>query len=179
MSAGLRVLLVEDDAALRTALTRVLTEWSAEVIPAACVAEGLAALEDGPDLVILDVRLPDGSGVQIAEAMAQMNPMPVSIAISGAASADEAFRLRDLGVAGYLPKPLSLDDFTVTIDAVLHAPVELAPELKQLVGRDSFRNVQTQVRRTMVEQALGLSHGNVTPCGRFVESLASSGPTDD
>lgn len=162
MERKLRVLVIEDNDILRRAFARALREWSADVIEAHSVSSGKEALKDHPDLVILDIGLPDGSGVSLAEEMSHMVPVPMSIAVSGQATASEAFRLKELGVLGYLPKPLSLKDLMETLDGILHTEPDLEPQLRSYVGKKSFRDVQRAVRRSMVEQALGMANGNLT-----------------
>lgn len=162
MERKLRVLVVEDDEVLRRAFSRALLGWSTEVIEAATLAEGKQALTSHPDLVILDIGLPDGSGVLLAEQLATMSPQPMCIAISGQASASEAFKLKELGVLGYIAKPLSLEDLTSALDKILQTPADLEPQLKAHVGKESFRDVQRAVRRSMVKQALGMANGNLT-----------------
>src|SRR5262245_17751334 len=102
-----RVLIVEDDVHLRRALKATVSGWQAEVDEAETVAEGLKKLtSQRPDLVILDVRLPDGSGVAIARASLQQTPRPCILAMSGEASRNEAFDLGAVGVTAFLEKPL-------------------------------------------------------------------------
>ena len=63
-----RLLLVEDDASLREILARFLEECGVEVICAGSLAEGRAELEEGHfDAYVLDVGLPDGSGLALLE----------------------------------------------------------------------------------------------------------------
>jgi len=162
MDKKLRVLVVEDDPVLRRAFSRALRDWSADVTEASDLSAGREALKAHPDLIILDIGLPDGSGVTLAEEISCMAPLPMCIAVSGEATAGEAFKLKELGVLGFIPKPLSLEDFTATLDRILQTPVDLEPHLKAHVGKESFRDVQRAVRRSMVEQALGLSRGNLT-----------------
>ncbi len=162
------ILLIEDDDILRSALARQLNDWTAEVTQAATVAMGLELLKNKPNLVVMDVVLPDGSGVDIAEAMASMQPSPMVIAISGQASAKEAFRLKELGVLGYLPKPLSLTDFTQTISSIIDSPPLFEPYLKAQVGKISFQKVQQAVRKTMLEQAFYVAKGNKTHTAKLL-----------
>lgn len=158
----LKVLVVEDDDVLRRALARMLVSWKAEVDEATTRAEALYKLSGKPNILILDVSLPDGSGVDVAEAANQIDPTPLCIAISGTASAEEAFKLRDLGVVSYLSKPVTAEEFAQKFDSTLNQTPELASQLKALVGRESFKEVQHLVRTTMVKQALALSRGNLT-----------------
>jgi DNA-binding NtrC family response regulator len=90
------------------------------------------------------------------------------IAISGQASANEAFRLGALGVRAYLSKPLSFTELIATIECVLDQAPDLSQLLVASVGRQRFRDVQEQVRRTMAEQALALARGNRTEAARLL-----------
>jgi len=99
----------------------------------------------------------------------QLVPIPQIIAVSGTATATEAFRLKSLGVRGYLQKPFALEELTATIDAILQAPPELATHLNPFLGRTSFRRVQMAVRKTLLEQAMTLSQGNRTHAARLLD----------
>src|SRR4051812_19744538 len=89
--AGVRVLLVEDDVHHRPVLERLLRESGAEVRSVGRVREALAALVHLPDIIILDVHLPDGTGLEVAEAASQLRAAPGIIAVSGEASPQETF----------------------------------------------------------------------------------------
>ena len=163
-----RVLLVEDDVALRSAVARALRATGKEIEEAKTCAEALAALERGFDLVLLDVRLPDGSGVRVAEKAAAMTPAPLIVVSSGEASAQEAFTLAQLGVVQFVSKPFSLDELIAAIDLVQTARVELAPIVRAYVGKADLRMVQDDVRRAMVRQALALSNGNRSAAAKLL-----------
>jgi two-component system response regulator RegA len=164
----MRALVVEDDLELARAIVRSLEEWGAITTSAATLAHALPMLESRPELVILDISLPDGSGLRVAERACQMRPAPLVIVFSGSATAEEAFRLGQLGVRGYLRKPISLADFTATVVALLSAAPDLAPFLVATVGRQPFQDVLESVRRTMAEQALALAGGNRTGAARLL-----------
>lgn len=102
-----RVLIVDDDAPLRRALSRFFRNASLEVSEAKSVAEALPLLEREPDLVVTDVRLPDGGGRRVVEVANERRPAPIIIAMSGLASAREAFALAQSGARVYLTKPFA------------------------------------------------------------------------
>ena len=168
MTPHMRALVVEDDEVLARAITRALEEWGNEVVCCSTLAGALVAARSATDLAIIDVALPDGSGVTLAQELSRQRPAPLVIAMSGRASANEAFQLGALGVRGYLPKPLSFSDLVATIDSVLDAAPDLSPLLVASVGRRGFREVQEQVRRTMAEQALAVARGNRTEAARLL-----------
>jgi two-component system nitrogen regulation response regulator GlnG len=78
-----RVLLVDDDEALRSAVARALRTNGRAIEAVGTVGAALEALARGFDLVLLDVRLPDGSGVRVAEAASAMQPSPLIVVVSG------------------------------------------------------------------------------------------------
>ncbi len=164
----MRALLVEDDDVLGRAIQRTLEEWGNSVTWCKTLADALRAASSAPDLVVMDVGLPDGSGVTLAEALSTQRPAPLVVAMSGRASASEAFRLGALGVRGYLPKPVSFAELVATIDSLLERAPDLSPLLVASVGKRRFQDVQEQVRRTMTEQALALANGNRTEAARLL-----------
>lgn len=107
LSVFSRVLIVDDDAPLRRVLTRFFRRHTVSVWEAKSVAEALPLLDGEPDLVITDVRLPDGSGRKVVEVASQQRPSPVIVAMSGLASAREAFALAQSGARIYLTKPFA------------------------------------------------------------------------
>jgi len=112
-----RVLLIEDDRPLTNALTKHLRARGHEVRAAFCEEDALAVLQSGfrPDVVLLDVNLPDGSGWDLLrhKALAPVGNPPVfimtAIAVSGA-------RLREFGCAGYLPKPFAMSTLVEIVE---------------------------------------------------------------
>jgi DNA-binding NtrC family response regulator len=159
-----RVLIVEDDAMLRSALRRTLRSRGAHRIEeAATLAAGQLLLPAGFDLVVLDVRLPDGSGVALAEAAAALQPAPLIIVLSGEASPAEAFRLAQLGVLKFVAKPISLDNLVEAVAFVQDARQRIEVIAKACVGSTDMREVQYGVRQAMVRQALAMSKGTKLP----------------
>lgn len=154
-------LVVEDHSALRRTLERALQPFAARVLVAATVTDGLRLLADErPQLVVTDVRLPDGNGIEVARAASLMKPLPVVVAMSGEATPDEAFRLAQYGVRGYLTKPLQLADFSATVKNALSEPPELSTALRASVGKVDLLEFEDSVRKTLLDEALAQSGGN-------------------
>ena len=121
-----RALIVEDDDRLRRSIARLASDWSKETLQAATAAEGRRMLEQEPDLVVIDVRLPDESGLTVAQAARQRQPRPAMIAVSGMASASEAFGMARHGVHVFLSKPFSADEFREKVRFLLNSMRPLA-----------------------------------------------------
>jgi DNA-binding NtrC family response regulator len=162
------VLLVEDDDGLRRTLGRILEARGDRVTEAKTQAEALAALGHRFELLILDVRLPDGNALEIVRAASRHKPLPVMLAMSGEASAEEAFQLAQMGVRCYIPKPLSLSDFRQVLDSAGRQLAPLDVHVAAAVGKTPIGEVQASVRRAMVEQALAMTAWNVTGAARLL-----------
>jgi two-component system response regulator RegA len=166
-----RVLLVEDEDGMRLALRRLLEGRAEHIEEARTVAEALEALSaprfERFDLVVLDVRLGDESGVDVAAAIVDRVPAPAVVAVSGDASPQEAFDLGRLGVRAYIPKgelPSRLDELVALVREA--PPVEGIA--KAQVGARSVRDVQDVVRDVMLDQALAESGGNQSEAARLL-----------
>lgn len=115
-----QILLVEDDDALRGLLQRHLAERGWKVAEARTVGEALAALEARrPDLLVLDLHLPDGSGWEVAACLRSAPGPRVPIVVCSAYSHPIRHSCR---IEGYLAKPFTLADLDEAIDKAMTAP---------------------------------------------------------
>ena len=116
-SASARVLLIEDDRPLTNVLAKHLRARGHEVRTAFCGEDALAVLKLGfrPDVVLLDVNLPDGSGWDLLrhKALAPAGNPPVFIMTAISVS---PARLREFGCAGYLPKPFAISTLVEIVE---------------------------------------------------------------
>jgi DNA-binding NtrC family response regulator len=156
-----RALVVEDDAVLATAIRDALLTWgTAEVRVADRVATALASLDVPFDLLLIDVRLPDGSGIEVARRAAASRPAPQMIAITGEATRMESFELGRLGSVAFVTKPFSLAELRAAIDE--RGGASLSAQAVAQVGARTLRDVGDEVRHAMLEQAIALTGGNRT-----------------
>jgi DNA-binding response OmpR family regulator len=115
-----RILIVEDEQAVARGLEYGLREEGYRVILAGNGREGLAkALEEAPDLIILDIRLPDVSGFDVCREMrAHGLRQPILILTVRDEEADKVLGL-ELGADDYLTKPYSLRELISRVRALL------------------------------------------------------------
>jgi two-component system KDP operon response regulator KdpE len=119
MNPKARLLLVDDDATLTRALEIYLSRGSYEVHAAANGVEGLRKLFDlRPDLVVLDVMMPQLDGWETCQRIRDMSTVPI---IMLTARGQEAERVKglELGADDYVAKPFSLKELEARIEAVL------------------------------------------------------------
>jgi two-component system OmpR family response regulator len=117
---GERLLLVDDEDNLRSMLDAALRHTGFEVHPVASGREALAAVDDiKPDLVVLDVMLPDLDGFEVCQRLrAAGNRTPV-LFLTARDATDDKVRGLTMGGDDYLAKPFSLDELVARILAVL------------------------------------------------------------
>jgi two-component system, OmpR family, KDP operon response regulator KdpE len=114
-----QLLLVEDDATIRTALTRALSERGHAVASASTAMAGLRqALGERPDLVVLDLGLPDVDGAEMLRMLRAVSGVPVIVATARDVDA-EVVRLLNEGADDYVVKPFSAAQLDARIRAVL------------------------------------------------------------
>ena len=114
-----QVLLVEDDVAIRTALTRSLREQGFVVTTVDKGMEALTgAVANKPDVVLLDLGLPDIDGADILSMLRAVSDVPVIVATARDDEA-EVVRLLDLGADDYVIKPFTGTQISARIRAVL------------------------------------------------------------
>lgn len=126
------LLIVEDDDGLRASLTRDLTASGHHVRQAAGVAAALVQLERPPQLVILDLTLPDGDGLDVLAGIRRHSATAVIVATGRDEEAD-IIALLDAGADDYLVKPYSFSQLEARIRAVLRR-VTAAPDRHLTIG---------------------------------------------
>jgi two-component system nitrogen regulation response regulator NtrX len=128
---GERILIVDDEAGIRSTLSGILEDEGYGVAAVGTAAEATARLEaEAFDAVLLDLWLPDRDGLEL---LSELGDQPV-IVISGHGTVDTAVKATRLGAYDFLEKPLSLSRVVVTVQNALERG-RLARELRQLSDR--------------------------------------------
>ena len=105
---GQRVLLVEDHEDTRRVMTRLLTAFGCSVVAAPNMAQALElAGHDKFDLLIADIGLPDGSGVELMERIKPLQPDIRGVAVSGFGQPEDVKASQDAGFDAHLVKPIN------------------------------------------------------------------------
>jgi two-component system response regulator RegA len=136
------LLVLDDDAPLRTRLGRALESRGFEPTLASTVAEALAAVKaHAPAYAVLDMRLEDGNGLQVVEAIQGVRPEARVIMLTGYGAIATAVAAVKAGAVDYLPKPADADD---VVRALLARPDHNAapPENPMSADRVRWEHIQ-------------------------------------
>ena len=148
----MRILIVEDEDAIAEPLATGLAREGFEVERVASGAEALAA--DTPDLVLLDLRLPDIDGTDVCRRIRARSDVPIIIVTARGEEIDRVVGL-ELGADDYVVKPFGFRELLARIHAVMRRARPMAQEGALVVGP---LVVDTRARRaTLAERDLGLT----------------------
>ena len=158
-----RILVIDDEKAIRETLSEVLTDEGYAVTAVESGEEGLRRLlDEAYDLVFLDVWLRDRDGLSLLEAAdGRLRDVPV-VMISGHANVETAVRAVRLGAYDFLEKPLSLERVVLTAQKAIERR-DLLAEVKSFRGRRESETVML---------------GESPPMRQLKEEIARVAPTD-
>jgi two-component system KDP operon response regulator KdpE len=113
------VVIIEDEQRIRELVARVLADRGHHVDSTATAMEGLqAVVRESPDLVILDMGLPDLDGAELLKMIRAVSTVPIIVATARTEDR-EVIRTLDAGADDYLTKPFSVDQLEARVRAVL------------------------------------------------------------
>ncbi|MCE2970784.1 MAG: response regulator, partial [Burkholderiales bacterium] len=165
-----RVLCVDDEADLRELLVLTLTHMGLDVDTAESLAQARALLRGQHyGLCLTDMRLPDGSGLDLVRELANSDGPPVAV-VTAFGSAENAVAALKGGAFDYLTKPLDLNQLRVLVRAALRggpasaAPVAPGAGLARLLGASAaMQQLRARVQRlahNMAPVAIGGESGS-------------------
>ncbi|PXX46160.1 sigma-54-dependent transcriptional regulator [Aquitalea magnusonii] len=133
---ALRVLVVDDEPDIRELLELTLIKMGLEVVTAGNVGEATARLAREPfDLVLTDMRMPDGEGIEVVQFIADQSLDIPSAIITAYGSTESAVRAMKAGAFDYLSKPISLAQLRTLVKSVLKVEGNGKPlSVERLVG---------------------------------------------
>src|SRR3954467_2755075 len=127
-----RILVIDDDRSVRHLIAKAFEESDVEVVPAATSEEGMQLLENKQfDVVLLDILLPESSGLDLFERIHKADSKLPVIFITSLSSSDTAIKAMTLGAFDYLLKPLDLARIrdlvrqAIEIRRLMSIPVEM------------------------------------------------------
>jgi CheY-like chemotaxis protein len=118
-----RILTVDDSKVMRMMIKNALKDSGFEILEASCGQEGIeSAAKNQPDLIILDITMPDLNGIEVLEHLRKSSSNSKTPVIMLTAESDEKTvqRASSLGVSGYIAKPFTIDRVTKAVAQVLN-----------------------------------------------------------
>jgi two-component system nitrogen regulation response regulator NtrX len=117
-------LVIDDDDVVRKTCVELLEARGHKTLSAASVGEGLRLFaEHRPAAVLLDLRLPDGTGIDVLRELQRQAPGTPVVVISGHGSVSEAVEAMKVGATDFLEKPVSRDRLFQILDRIFHPPL--------------------------------------------------------
>jgi two-component system, NtrC family, response regulator AtoC len=140
-----RVLVVDDEPLVRRSMERALTDQGFEVRTAASIAEGFTAFEAlRPQVVVLDVRLPDGSGLDMLPRLRRADPALKVLMVTAFGETSDVVRAMKAGAADFLKKPYDLEELLHAVKSAAKS-MQRDRRLKIYRRQDQARNARSQM----------------------------------
>jgi len=156
------ILVVDDDAIFRRRLARALSARGLAVRDSADAAAALAAARhESTELALVDLRLPDGSGLDLVRELAALDPTTRIVVLTGFGSIATALEALRRGAVDYLTKPADVDEILAAFDRHERASEPLCEETHSVpsLARVEWEHIQ----RVLIE-----CDGNVSRAARLL-----------
>ena len=161
--ARVRVLVVDDEAAIRRSLSGILADEGYDAALAEDGEKALAAVrERAPDVVLLDIAMPGRDGIAVLEELRRSHPALPVVMMSGHGTIETAVRATQLGAFDFIEKPLSLGKLLLAVRNALE---------KSALERE---NRELRAKSLRAHEILGASQ----PVTRLKEQIAVAAPTN-
>ncbi|MCA1581977.1 MAG: sigma-54 dependent transcriptional regulator [Acidobacteria bacterium] len=143
--SGPRLLIVDDESSIRDMLAIFFHKRGFEVVTASSFAEGTAgAARSNPDLILSDIKMPDGNGLDLLRKVKAESPKTPVIMITAHTSTSDAIEAMKAGAVDYIAKPFNIEELAMIVDRALgeKALHDENVYLKQeLAARYTFANI--------------------------------------
>jgi two-component system, NtrC family, response regulator AtoC len=162
--AGTKILIVDDDRFVRMALGEALRSWEYEVLEADTVASAKKTFEvEEPPIVLLDIDLPDGSGLDVLTAIKEQSPDTIAVMITGNVDVENTVAALRGGAHDFIGKPVRVEELKVTLRNALETR-ELRREVRharnerkrgfsfsEIIGESDAMNKALELARRVAE----------------------------
>tara|TARA_Y100001935_G_scaffold255181_1_gene266957 strand:- start:2860 stop:4257 length:1398 start_codon:yes stop_codon:yes gene_type:complete len=164
-----RILIVDDEASLRTALFRALDRKGFQVVTASTIkeAENFSQSEKPVDLALVDLRLPDGNGMDFMTGLKAKWPESQVIILTGHGSVETAVEATQKGAFHFVMKPCNLDEILTLVDRALN---------QSHLQKENVRLKSALHKKYQFENIVGQSD-QITNVLEVIEKVASSDST--
>jgi DNA-binding NtrC family response regulator len=154
-----KILVIDDEVSILATLERTLTRWGHAVVLKRTAHEGLeAAQEHQPEVVLLDVFLPDLSGVELLPKLKATAPRCAVVMITGVASTKMAVKSMKLGAEDYLEKPFDLEELKILLSRIAN---NAALRREGRILRESVARIGTLEYLPLIDPAMQKVYADV------------------
>ncbi|MFL6214608.1 MAG: sigma-54-dependent transcriptional regulator [Blastocatellia bacterium] len=163
-----KVLVVDDEQMIRYTLTEALRSWGYTIVEAGSVAAGLAAFDaEQPDMVLLDINLPDGSGIDALREIKHRDADAIVIMITADIIIENTIAALRGGAYDFIGKPVTLDELEVTIRNGLEAQAlrrEVRTYRRERARQFNFEQIvgESPALREMIDMARKVAGSEVS-----------------
>lgn len=150
----IRLLLVDDHAVVRSGLRMLLaSESDVEIVgEAGSGSEAVAAAASArPDVILMDIGLPDMTGIEATRVVKSQFPEIAIVALTIHEDEEYFFRMLDAGASGYVPKRAAPEELLTAIRAAASGEVYLYPSLAKLLVRDYLSQERETANRSTLD----------------------------
>jgi DNA-binding response OmpR family regulator len=162
LTMEISILIVEDDPILQVSLSKMLKREGHEILAARSMTEARQRLEDDlPTMILLDLGLPDGSGMQILEQLQDWQERPLVIVTTGDDSLNVAIEALRLGAFDYITKPINFELLIAAIRrAVTHHQLQVSARiLERLQAQEEAVQATARAAAHHISQCLTIIMG--------------------
>ena len=173
MRGAEKILVIDDDVMLRWTLTEALREWGYDVIEAETASAGVEQFKQAhPAVVLLDIGLPDGSGLDLLCEIKRRRPATAVIMMTGEVIVENTIAALRGGADDFVGKPIHLDELQFALKRALqqqrqHKPASVLPRLLIVTDSQAWANhLMVVLRVTDIEITVAITP---TDLGRATE----------
>jgi two-component system KDP operon response regulator KdpE len=186
-----QILVIEDEPAIRNVLRALLVAESYRFLEAETAARGeIEARSHKPDLMLIDLGLPDGDGVKVIRSVRLWSPMPI-VVLSARAMEAEKIAALDAGADDYVTKPFSTPELLARVRAALRRNIRSATQASELrlgelrvdLARRETRGPSGEIHLTPLEyrvlESLARRLGSIVMQSQLVREVWGPGRAGD
>lgn len=156
------ILIIDDEEALREGCKQVLAEKGYVTATAENGDQGLKLIRElNPDLVLIDLKMPGKSGMEVLQEIQSTHPNIVKIVITGFSTVSAAVEAMKKGADDFIPKPFTDDEISMTVERGLK-------KRRLILEREALMREQELIRRNMISL---VSHEMRAPLAATIQYL--------
>lgn len=173
----IRLVIVDDHVVVRSGLRMLLeTEGGIEIVAeAGSASEAIQAIQQTrPDVVLMDIGLPDMSGIEATRQIKQQFPQVQVVALTIYEDEEYFFRMLEAGASGYVPKRAAPEELVLAIETAARGEVYLYPSMAKLLVQDYLAQQAHRPKEASSENGEPL-----TPREQEILALLAEGATNE